>query len=175
MTPPFPASPALVAAPAGVSALHGAIKARMAAVAALFPNLDTEDANTKQAPTVFDGWLPPRPKDGPPQFPCLLVRPRTGTDTEQSADENATAGVDIIVGVWSDTDDGWLDALLLIDAIRADLGAQPAINGTAFEQTGPLTWEIPEEQPRPQWFGKVKTNWTIPRPRRVEARNPQEG
>lgn len=176
----FPANPALVAAPGTLTALHGAIKARLALVAAAFPLLETESPTVKRAPNVIDGWLPPKPRaeDNPAgalQFPFLIVRPRTGTDTEQSADQNATAAVDIVIGTFSDTDNGWLDVALLIDAIRADIGAAPAITGTAFEHTGPLTWEVLEQQPRPQWFGVVKTIWTVPRPQRVEARNPQEG
>jgi hypothetical protein len=54
----------------------------------------------------------------------------------QGADENSTAVVQIVIGTYSDTDDGWLDVSLIIDAIRADLGAAPAIDGTAFEHVG---------------------------------------
>lgn len=167
------AAAANAAAPGTLVGLHEAIKARMAIVAAGFPLLETK--TDTRAPDVIDGWLPPKPGAEATQFPFLAVRPRSGVDSEQSADQNATARIDVIVGTYSDTDDGWIDVLLLIDAIRAELGAAPTIVGTAYEQTGPLTWEIPEEQPRPQWFGRVTTNWTLPRPRRVEARNPEEG
>lgn len=162
----------MIPAAATLAQLHGAIKARLAVVAAAFPLLETKTAS--RAPLVLDGWAPPKVTDAE-LFPYLIVRPRAGTDTEQSADENSTAAVDILIGTYSDTDDGWLDVMLLIDAIRADLGAAPAIDETAFEQTGPLTWEISELQPRPQWIGTVKTIWTLPRPRRVEARNPEGG
>jgi hypothetical protein len=171
----FPANLSLVAPPGTLTALHGAIKARMSIVAAAFPLLATKDPTVQRAPTVGDGWLPPKTAGADDQYPFLLVRPSGGTDTEQSADQNATADVDIVIGTFSDSDDGWLDVLLIIDAIRADLGAAPSIVGTAFEQTGPSTWQIPEEQPRPQWLGVVKTKWTVPRPQRVEARNPEEG
>jgi hypothetical protein len=161
----------LVAAPGTIAALHGAYKARLADVAAAFPLLETKSGS--RAPRLADGWLPP--KDAAVEdFPFLALRPLSGADTEQGGDENATAVIQILIGTYSDTDDGWLDVALIIDAIRADLGAGPTIEGTAFEHIGPLTWELPEGQERPQWFGIVKTIWSLPRPRRVEARNPQE-
>lgn len=160
------------AAPGTLAALHLAIKARMAAVAAGFPLLETKTSS--RAPTIVDGWLPPKEDKSDEQYPFIAVRFTGGADSEQGADENATAAFDIIIGTYSDTDDGWLDVLLVVDAIRAELGAAPALAGTAFEQTGPMTSQIPQEQTRPEWLGVVKTNWTLPRPRRVEARNPEE-
>jgi hypothetical protein len=160
----FPANAALVAAPGTIMGLHAAIRQRLAAIGARFA-LETKVKDETNAPSVVDGWLPPKVGEAD-QFPFLIVRPRTGSDSEQGQDENATAGVDIIVGTYSDNDGGWFDVAILIDAIRADLGAAPAIAGTAYEHIGPLTWEIPEQQPRPQWFGTVHTNWQIPRPRR---------
>lgn len=164
----------MIPAASTLAQLHGAIKARLAVVAAAFPLLETKTANSPRPPSVIDGWVPPKVTDVE-MFPFMIVRPSEGSDSEQGADENATARIDIVIGTYSDTDDGWLDVMLLIDAIRNDFGSAPAIDDTAFEQTGPLTWAIPEAQPRPQWFGTVKTIWTLPRPRRVEARNPEEG
>lgn len=164
------AAQARAAGAAGIAALHLALKQRVQAVVAAFA-LETKDATVQRAPLVFDGWVPPKNED---QFPFVCVRPVSGQDSEQSADQDARAVFDLVIGTYSDTDDGWLDVVLLIDALRADLDAGPAIQGTGFEQTGALTWEVPREQPRPQWFGRVTTNWTIPRPRRVENRNPEE-
>jgi hypothetical protein len=161
------------AAPGTLAALHLAIKARMAVVAAAFPLLETK--TSARPPTVIDGWLPPKEDKNAEQYPFLLVRFTGGNDSEQGADENATATFDIIIGTYSDAPNGWLDVVLVIDAIRADLGAAPAIAGTGFEHTGPLISKVPQEQTRPEWLGVVTTNWTIPRARRVEARNPEEG
>lgn len=159
-----------VASPASIAGLHLAIKGRVVAAVADFL-LGTPDPAVTRAPAVIDGWLAPKIAEVS-QFPFVIIRPRTGTDTEQSADQNSTVDVDIIIGVYGDEDDTWFDVSFVLDALRADLGAAPSIAGTAFEQTGPLTWEIPEQQPRPQWFGVVKTKWTVPRARRVDARNP---
>lgn len=175
----FPANPDLVAAKSTLVDLHRAIKARLQnEVAPLFPSLETKDPNVSRAPTLLDGFVPPKPGGDAAQYPFMIVCPRSGTDTEQGADQNATAVFEIVIGTYSDADDGWLDVLMLIDAIRDNFGSAPSIEGTAFEQTGPMTWVLDEAQPRPQWLGSVKSTWTLPRPVRVEARNPnpqQEG
>lgn len=168
----------LAAAPTTLRDLHAAIKARLAPVLENFWLLSTKTSN--RAPDLVDGWLPPKlaPVAGAnpqplnaEQFPFLIVRPRHGADTETGAEQSATATVDLVIGTYSDTDDGFLDVLDVIQAIRLDLGGAPTITGTAFEHTGPLTWEVPEDQPRPQWFGRVSTTWTIPRPRRADGSN----
>lgn len=170
-------------APGTLRALHAAIKARLSEVVAPLWLLETRTGN--RAPIIGDGWLapkmaPPAPAQSTPpnppatpsaaeQFPFVLVRPRTGVDSVQGGDQNATAVVELLIGAYHDTDDGWLDVLDVIQAIRQSLAESPTLAGTPFEQTGPLSWELVAEQPRPQWFGTVTTSWTIPRPRRVEA------
>ena len=175
-----------IAALGTVAALHGALKERMGEVAAQFWQLETETSGTARAPKVIDGWLPPRENTPGEQFPFMLVRPKSGIDTPQSSDENATAIFQIIVGTFSDTDDGWLDLVLVIDAIRDSLGAKPLLNHTAelgagdvtvrtaFEHVGPLTWEIPDDQARPQWLATINTVWMLPRPQRQEQDDPNE-
>ena len=153
--------------------LHRAIMARMSEVAASLAPFETK--TEARAPRVFDGWLPPKASSDEERFPFLIVRLKSGSDSAAGADENATVAVKIIVGLYSDTDQGFFDALSVIDAVRADLGAEPEIEGTGYQHVGPLTWEIPEEQPRPEWFGTITTNWQVPRPQRVEARNASEG
>jgi hypothetical protein len=164
------------AAPGTLVAFHNALKARMVEVAAAFWSLPTKASYPadQRAPEVIDGWLPPKTGADAEQFPFLIVRPRSGTDAAQGADQDARATVEIIIGTYSDIDDGWTDVQLLIDAIRLSLGGEPVLAGTAFEHIGPLTWDLPEAQTRPQWFGTVTTQWTLPRPRRAEARNPAQ-
>lgn len=159
------------AAPCTLVALHAAVKGRMEEVAAAFWGLATKTSTG--APIVVDGWLSPKTPEGE-QFPFILVRPRSGVDSVQGSGENAIATIELRIGTYLDEDNGWLEPLKLIDAIRDNLGAAPTIAGTAFEHTGPLKWELSDEQPRPQWLATVETIWTLPRPARVEARNPQE-
>jgi hypothetical protein len=157
------------AAPNSLMGLHLELKRRLADVAAKFPLLETKTAGVTRVPAVIDGWIPPKPGADAEQFPFLIVRPSGGTDTDEGADQNGRATVKIIIGTYSDTDDGFLDVVLLVDAIRSDLWERPTLDGTAYEHFGPLTWEIPEQQPRPEWFGTVTTIWNVSRPRRIEA------
>mgnify|MGYP001562928634 CR=1 FL=1 len=142
----------------------------MAEIAPAFWDLATK--TDARAPQVIDGWLPPKTPAGE-DFPFLIVRPRDGTDASESADQDSQATVEIIIGTFSDTVDGWLDVLLVVDAIRLYLAAAPALGG-AFEPDGPLKWSLPEEHARPQWLGIVTTIFRLPRPLRVEARNPPD-
>jgi hypothetical protein len=151
--------------------LRAAIIARMGVVADKFQFLQTKNGEDR-APEVIDGWLDFLAANDVERFPFIIVRPTDGEDSKQGAEQDALAVVKLIVGTYSDTPDGFRDAVQMIDAIREDLGAAPAIVGTAYEHTGPLKWEVPEEQHRPQWMAIVTTNWTLPRPRRVEALNP---
>jgi hypothetical protein len=157
-----------------VAGLHAALKARMQSVVARYWHLETKTEDSPRAPEVVDGWLPPKTGDQDDRFPFVILRPRRGEDSPQAGDENARASIDIVVGTYSDSNDGWLDVLVLIDAIRDDLGTAPAIEGTAYEHVGPLSWDIPEQQTRPQWLGVITTNWNLPRPQRAEARNARD-
>lgn len=156
------------AADGTILGLHAALLERMAEVARAFWNLETKRAS--RSPKVVGGWLPPKRAGGAEaeDFPFILVRPRTGTDAE----EDARATVDILVGTCSDTDDGWHDVLLVVDAIRQDLEAAPVV-GECAQLVLPLTWELLEEQPRPQWMGRITATFTVPLPVRVDARNPR--
>jgi hypothetical protein len=158
-----------IAAQGTVAGLQLALQERMET---LLEHVVLETKTGLRKPTVDGFDLPPKQGAEVERFPFVIVRSRTGVDSVEGADQNATAVFEIALGTYSDTDDGGLDVLVLIDAIRMSLAAEPAIAGTAYEHVGPLSWETPSLQPRPQWFGFVTTNWQIPRPTRVDARNP---
>jgi hypothetical protein len=151
--------------------LRAAIIARMGVVADKFQFLQTKKGEDR-SPEVVDGWLDFLVDNDVERFPFIIVRPTNGKDSPQGAEQDATAIVKLIVGTYSDTKDGFRDAVQVLDAIREDLASAPTIDGTAYEHTGPLEWEVSEEQHRPQWMAVAITNWTLPRPRRVEALNP---
>jgi hypothetical protein len=161
------------AAASSITGLRRAIAQRLAVVAAGFDTLTTK-SGARRAPQIIDFTLPPKTDQDVEDFPFIAVRPRVGSDDPQSGDQKSMATFDLEIGVYSDTNDGVADLEQVIDAIRLDLHESPAIAGTAFEHVGPLTWEIPFPQPRPQWLGVVTTNWQIPRPRRIAGRNPTE-
>lgn len=161
------------AAASSITGLRLALKQRLAVVAAGFDTLETKSGG-QNAPQIVDFMLAPKATPDVEEYPFIAVRPRAGTDSPQGGDQGSTVTIDLEVGTYSDTDDGGADLEQLIDAIRLDLCEQPTIAGTAFEHIGPLSWEIPFPQPRPQWLCVVTTNWQIPRPRRVAALNPME-
>lgn len=166
------AARSLAYAPGTVAGLHVALRSRLEAVAERFPLLETKTGE-RRAPTVFDFTLPPRREgDESDRFPWIALRGREGADSDAAADQNARATFDIEIathGGKDDADDAYLDLLLIIDAIRMDLGARPVIENTAYEHVGPLTWATPFPQPRPQWLGVVSTIWSLPRPRRTDT------
>lgn len=171
-----PITPA-VAAPSTLADLHLALKIRMAAIAATLPLLPTKgkepavdtDVPVARPADVIEFDTPPV-QLGRERFPFICVRPLSGSDSPQGSVEVSSQSVGLIVGTYSDSDDGGVDVLLLIQAIRRSLGAEPTLAGTAFEHVGPLTWNTENlGAVRPQWLGEVVTNWTIPRPVRVAS------
>lgn len=153
-----------------IKGLHYAICARMEAVASAFWGMETRAG--VGAPRVIDGYLPPKTSDAQ-VFPYIIVAPSNGSDSAQGAQQDSTAFVDLFLGVYGDEDDSWLDVTALIDAIRLDVAGQPVFGG-GYEHVGPLTWVIPDEQKRPQWKGHVALQFRIPRPARIDAREPNQ-
>lgn len=167
------------AAGATLGDLHKAIKARLETALA---HASMGSRTGFRVPRIFDGWLPDRASRAKvdetgidaatlrDQFPYVIVRPVSGGDSIDGVDARATATVRLLLGTYSETDsdtfDGWVDLMHLVDLIRLDFATNPVLEGTAFEQTGPLTWEIPEEQAPPHWQGLITSTWTTPRPAR---------
>lgn len=166
----------MIAAAGTLPALHLAVLARMAEIAATVPLLTTKvvdegngDLIAREA-LIFEYDIPPKTSTTEPRFPFFIVAPRRGRDAQAGADEQSTATFEIGIGIYSDTDDGGTDVLLLIDAIRRDLGNRPLLEGTAFAHEGPLDWETPNLGAlRPEWHGVITTTWTLPRPFRSDV------
>lgn len=149
-----------------IAGLHRALVVRVRALVAAFWTMS--EADPPAPPTVVEGWLPPRGDSSPGPF--VIVRPRTGTDTVEGADQHATATVDLVLGFpMADGDKEWIALVNLIDAIRQDVLAVPVLAGTACEHIGPLTWTLPDDQARPEWRAVVTTVWQLPRPQRTDA------
>jgi hypothetical protein len=123
---------ALEPRPATLLGLHDAIEERLARGRRAFPLMETK--TERRAPTVVDGWLPPkkgRRDAGRGAFPVPHRAPGDRSRQRAGRRRERDAVVEVVIGTYSDTDDGWLDVALIIDAIRADLGAAPTIDGTA--------------------------------------------
>ncbi len=152
-------------APSTLPDLQKALKDRVAAVLAPFWGAETKSGGHR-VPNVVDGWIPPKATADTERFPFAEVRPLNGIDSKQAGDQDAKAAWLIVLGVYGDTDDGWIPLLQMIQALRESLDEAPLLDGTAFEHEGPLEWALTDPQPRPQWFAVVTTNWLLPRPRR---------
>lgn len=112
-------------------------------------------------PQVVEGWLPPKGSSlsEPDDFPYVIVRLCEGEDTEESG----TVKVKIIVGTHSEEIRGWEDAGNIIMRIRnALLAARTLYNRYRLEL--PLTYQLFEDQPYPEWIGLITTIWTVPLP-----------
>lgn len=153
-------------APNTIAGLIAAAKVRAASIVSSFWGFTTKSGQAR-APQIVGGWMAWKQTATDERFPYLLVTPVRGVDSAEGAEQDARATIAFVIGVHSDADDGWLDALHLVDAIRQSLEGEPLLAGTDFEHVGPLEWEMPDEQPRPQWHAVVTTTFLIPRPRRV--------
>ncbi len=170
----------MIATASSLAALHVAIVARMTAIAATLPLLGTKapepavDTGVPQerAAAIYEYDPPPKSAENKdsPRYPFLCINPKRGRDSLPGTEEQSTATVEITVGTYSDTNDGGTDVLLIIEAIRRDLGSRPKLEGTAFSHLGPLDWDTPNlGATRPQWLGVVTTVWTLPRPPLVDV------
>lgn len=127
------------------------------------------DANTLKAPRIVNGYLEPKrsrgPKETEPDFPYIIVRPPNG-NTQQ--DHTSTVQVNLIIGCHSEEFDGYEYCLHVLSEVRRGLMEQPNLNpgaiGSVFRMEYPFEWEMPDDQPWPEFLILVKTRWTIATP-----------
>ena len=90
----------------------------------------------------------------------MIVRLVKGEDTQ----EGATLTVKIIVGTYSeDAQEGWRDVANIIQRIWQELFKKRVV-AKKFRLEYPMNFEMPEEQPYPEWIGIMTTTWTLPHP-----------
>jgi hypothetical protein len=152
------------AAPNTIAALCLRLPTRMQALASQFARLKTKRGD-ERAPEVIVGFLAPKAEPDYSRYPFIAVRPVGGADAEENRDQDSRVTMEIVAATYSDEDDGFIDAVNLLDAIRVDLAQHPILDGTAFHHVGPLTWAI--EIARPEWLIRIATQWQIPRPERA--------
>ncbi len=123
--------------------------------------LETKKPDLNKPPQVVTGYLPPKdPTRAEPDFPFLIIRLVEGTD----AQEGATVTVKIIVGTYSeDAQNGWRDVANIVQRIWVELFRRRVIGGR-FRVEYPMKFELPEEQPYPEWIGVMTTVWTVAQP-----------
>lgn len=119
--------------------------------------LEPADGGADRAPVVVEGWLPPPRHDDERRPPLVLVRAARGSDEE---DGSRTT---LIVAVECHTDDvaGWQDATTVMQRCRSALLAIGTLGPHVREL--PISWELADEQPLPQWIGVITSTWLSPR------------
>lgn len=111
-----------------------------------------------RAPQVVKYFLPAKDRVKA-DFPCVIVRPIKGTDDLQEA----SIKVRLIIGTYAEDEQGIVDSINILERIRLKLYEQDVLaNKYCLEK--PCHYEIPEEQPIPEWFTslELKFNMFIP-------------
>lgn len=122
--------------------------------------LETNQPGLTKQPKVITGYLPPKKSTPDPDYPFVIVRLSDGTDDQNGS----TVGVRILVGTYSeDPQNGWRDVANIIWRMRTALLTTRVIGGR-FRLEYPITFEMPEEQPFPEWVGVMDTVWILPQP-----------
>lgn len=116
------------------------------------------------APTLFDGYLPPKFYKGntAPDFPHIIVRPSNGSDD----DESATEQVKFLIGAFSEEPDGYRWLMNTLERIRLDLQSRPLL-AKKYRMARPLQWQLFDDQPYPYWVMEVRTTWEIQLPQDI--------
>lgn len=109
-----------------------------------------------RAPTVVNGYLPPKRKGPDDDFPFVLVRPISG---QIDAGETTTS-VAIVIGCYSEEFDGHEHCLNVMSRIRNALCALPgSVLAKKYVLTRPVEWSLSEDQPYPLWQIDMTTTW----------------
>ena len=119
--------------------------------------------------TIYDGWIPPkrRGQTDDNEYPFVMVRPgkgehmRAGGEAGMSGQGSNAVGVTIYVGTFGDDATGYREALQVIERIMVDLNHRPQVGDRCRVMPG-MSWDMPEEQPYPQWLAMLNINVSIP-------------
>ncbi len=123
-------------------------------------------------PQIVAGYLPPKNPKKPElqeeDFPFVIVRLISLEDVGEkgggTSKDYAQAVVRLVIGTYShDAQDGWRDVANTATRIWIDLFRKRVI-AKRYRIEYPYLFEMPEEQPYPQWIGEMTTRWTMPRP-----------
>lgn len=123
--------------------------------------LETDNYGSKhRAPKLVNGWLPPKRTDDEPEFPFVIVRPKTG---KINNDGFLRVQVRVAVGTYSEEFDGHEYAMIAFQRIVQALNEQPTLDDR-YTLEYPLTWELFDEQPYPFWQIVGTLEYIIPVP-----------
>lgn len=115
-----------------------------------------------RAPKIINGYLPPKRTSADPDFPFVIVRPKSGRTPDESSSRVA---VNLIIGCYSEEFDGHEYALNVMTRIRTGLLEMTHYTlDNRYRLEFPLSWELFDDQPYPQWQLEMTTEWTVATP-----------
>lgn len=126
--------------------------------------LPTKDESVLKAPTVYDGYLPPKKNvrrgesTEDEDYPFVIVR---YLGEEDDLDKEDTIHLRIIVGTYStDEQYGWRDTLNVMNRIKIAVKKQQTIGSASL--TGKIEIALFEEHLKPMWHGVMEMQFTMP-------------
>lgn len=127
--------------------------------------LETNKKDIEKPPQVVAGYLSSKKptndeKKDIPDYPYVICRLLGGEDTRQ----NGAVTIKIIIGTYSeDEQNGWRDVANIIQKIWIELFKKQIV-ANQFKVEYPMSFEMPEEQPFPEWVGWMNTTWIVAHP-----------
>ena len=114
-----------------------------------------------RAPEVVNGFLPPKRSSVEDDFPFVLVRLEKG----ETNLEETTCTAAIIIGCYTAEFDGHEYCLNVMERIKQALCSMPfGTLANKYQLRYPVKWELPDEQPYPQWQIGMTTEWAFNAP-----------
>lgn len=112
----------------------------------------------ERAPTIWQGYIPPKRSVNDDDSPYVIVR--IEDTTSERGQTNVT--VAIIIGCYTTEADGYLDCLSIYERIRRALIQLPfqTLNGR-YQLAYPIKGNNVSEQPYPYWQFEMTTNWVL--------------
>lgn len=131
-----------------IKALSGELRGLLSRVKMPLEYAETATPGDFVSVNVFEQFLPQDLFEETTYYPLCLVEWLTTTDDLKKV---STAQVGVTIGTYAKEQDGWIDALYLMELIRQHLLKRRLI-GKRFRLTGEINWEVPTTQPAPFFF-----------------------
>lgn len=126
--------------------------------------LPTKDERVLKAPTVYDGYLPPKKNarrgesTEDEDYPFVIIR---YLGEEDDLNKYNTIHLRFVVGTYStDEQHGWRDTLNLMNRIKIAVKKEQTIGAASL--TGKIEMALFEEHLKPMWHGVMELSFYMP-------------
>lgn len=119
-------------------------------------------------PKIINGYLPMKRSTKEPEAPFIIVRPKSGDDN--LSQNTAVVSCELIIVTISEDDQGgYVDALNVCERIRGYLLSNRTLDKKYLLEG--FSWDLPDEQPFPNWNIVVKVSYLIQMPQDTQFNN----